>query len=177
MSHSVVGVVSNSYQKDKPKRAGGSVTINYCDVDGFTFSTGFKQMFQAGEHIDIEVEHKYGEWQFKSLGAKGLPSASSAPAQAAPVRKAPFGGGGRAKSTFPVDQKDGQMSIIRQSSMNRAVEIMGQLVDTGLVELKNKDEYMDMLVNIALEVTDFGSGNDITQLMKAQAAAKEAYNG
>jgi hypothetical protein len=36
---------------------------------------------------------------------------------------------------------------------------------------------MDMLVNIALEITDFSSGNDITNLMKAKKAAKEVANG
>lgn len=172
MSHSVVGVVDNSYQKEKPKRAGGTVKIWYCDVDGFTFSTGFQKKYDQGEHIDIEVEKKFGEWQFKADGGRGLPSAASAPA-AVPRS----GGGGftpKSKGSFPVDPKDGQMSIIRQSSMNRAVEAMETMITHGLIKVDNRDEYMDALINIALEITDFSSGNDITKL---KAAMKEVANG
>jgi hypothetical protein len=177
MSNSIKGVVDNTFTKTKTSKAGKNFTINYVEVDGTVFSTGFNKMFEEGELIDVEVENKYGEWQFKSNGSGNLPAAtgSAPPKKPAAVRQGNFGGGN--KGSFPVDPKDGQMSIIRQSSMNRAVEVMDQLIATETITVASKDDYMDMLVNIALEITDFSSGNDITNLMKAKKAAKEVANG
>lgn len=166
----VKGVVDNCHSKSKTSQAGRNFTIHYITVDGVEISTGFKAEHQEGEAVNIAVEKKYNEWQkVPSRTGDGLPPmGASAPT---PV-KGSFGGGAKGRGSFPVEATDGQMSIIRQSSMNRAVEIMGQLVTAGVLKPKTKDEYLHELVEIALVVTDFGSGQDIMQLKKAQAANK-----
>lgn len=172
MSNSVVGVVDNSYSKSKVSKAGKNFNIHYIEVDGVTVSTGFNRMFEVGEHIDITVEEKFKEWQFQSNGGGGKPAAGAVTA-AAPVAKGNFGGGKRMGS-FPVDLKDGQMSIIRQSSMNRAVEILATQITHGIISFDTPDDYMAALMTTALEITDFSSGNDITKL---KASMKEVANG
>lgn len=172
----VNGVVENSYNKQKTSRAGKNFTINYIEVDGVTISTGFKQEHTNGEMVNIAVEKKYNEWQkVDGRTGDGLPPIGTAPA---PVVKGNFGSGGKSPSrTFPVDPHDGQMSIIRQNSMNRAVEIMAQWNDMGLLkDDMTETEYLQKLIEVALNVTDFNSGQDIMKLQAAQAANK-AING
>lgn len=183
MSHKVSGVVDNVFSKAKVSKAGKNFTIWYCTVGDVTFSTGFKKVFEQGEMINVEVENKYNEWQYVGQANNpALPMAGSAPVPktggGSRSNVTSFTGGGN-KGKFPIDPKDGQMSIIRQSSMNRAVEIMDQLIKTDTIRFKNKDEYMDHLINIALEITDFSSGADITKIMElaqVKAQAKEVYN-
>jgi hypothetical protein len=173
MKYQVNGVVDSSFSKQKTSKAGRPFTIHYIIVDGVTISTGFKQEHTDGEHINIAVEEKYKEWQkVPNRSGDGLPSidgASMAPQSTPTPIRGTFKGN---KGSFPVEPTDGQMSIIRQSSMNRAVEIMDQLVGQGILKIKTRDEYMHELLEIALMVTDFGSGQDIMQLKKAQAANK-----
>ncbi len=171
MTHSVKGVVDDAYTKQKENRdKTKTFNINYIDVDGTTISTGFKKLFSKGELVDITVEQKFNEWQYVKHGGDGLPAATGA-ATAKP--KAVQGNFGK-DTGFPIDPKSSQMSIIRQSSMNRAVEIMDQLVNNGIIENPaTKEEYMDMLMEIALEIADFGSGADITGVLEMHAA-KEA---
>jgi len=174
MTHSVKGVVDNVFTKTKTSRNNKNFTINYVEVDGVVFSTGFNKKFEEGELIDVQVENKYNEWQYVSDGGGNLPPAGATPIKKPAPVKGNFGGN---KGVFPIDPKDGQMSIIRQSSMNRAVEIMEQLMNHDVLPIKTQEEYMTHLTNIALEITDFSSGNDITKLMQARIAAKEVANG
>ncbi len=165
----VKGVVDNSFSKQKTSQAGKTFTIHYIEVDGTTISTGFKKEHDVGEAINIAIEKKYNEWQkVANRSGEGLPALGSQPTTGF-VRKANFGG---KANTFPVEPTDGQMSIIRQSSMNRAVEIMGQLLHHGLVTCETEEQYMHKLMEVALMVTDFGSGQDIMQLKAAQQANK-----
>ena len=181
MTNAVTGVVDSSYTKEKQTRTPGkTVTIWYVEVDGVTFSTGFKKLFEQGEHIDVTVKSNYGEWQYVKHGSDGLPPATGTGA----VKKGNFGGqkgsnkgGGRNMGSFPIDPKDGQMSIIRQSSMDRAVHIVRDLVTAGLFKPASEEDYLKKLIEIALNITDYASGNDIMKLNQAKAAAKEAING
>jgi hypothetical protein len=170
MSHSVTGVVTNSFNKTKKTRAGDK-TIWYITVDGMEISTGFSKEFDQNEHVSIGVEFKYGEWQYnRALPATG-PAATARTAE--PAKKS-FGGA--SKGTFPVKPTDGQMSIIRQNSMNRAVEILDNWMSTcdesgvPMWYPANQDEYMQKLHEVALIVTDFNSGQDIMKLKAAKAA-------
>ena len=169
------GVVDKCWTKTKSTRVGDK-TIHYCDVDGVTFSTGFKQPFNEGEMINIAVKFNYGELQYQpGQDATGLEAASN-------VKKGNFqpkgGSNYGAKGKFPVDPKDGQMSIIRQSSMDRAVTIVRDMVACGTIEAPaTKEEYLKVCIEIALNITDYASGNDIMKLQEAQALAKEAMHG
>lgn len=166
----VKGVVDTVHSKSKTSKAGRPFNIHYITVDGVEISTGFKPLYTEGQAVNIAVEKKYGEWQVQEgVSADGLPPMGSAPVT--PVATGSFGGKGR--GTFPVETTDGQMSIIRQSSMNRAVELVRDMIDCGTLEApKDKDEYLHTVVEVALIVTDFGSGQDIMQLKAAQQANK-----
>ena len=173
----VKGVVDRTFTKTKSTRMGDK-TINYCVVDGFEFSTGFKAPFTEGEMIDAAVKFTYGEWQLvPGKSGAGLPTAGSTP-----VKKGNFSKSGGSnygnKGTFPIDPKDGQMSIIRQSSMDRAVRLVRDMVDVGTISPPaTKEAYLKLCIEIALNITDYASGQDIMQLSAAKAAAKEAING
>jgi hypothetical protein len=174
----VRGVVDRTFTKVKSTRAGDK-TIHYAVVDGFEFSTAFKQPFTEGEMIDVAVKFNYGEHQLVpgKTGA-GLPPAGSTPA---PIKgNFPKSGGSNYgnKGKFPVDPKDGQMSIIRQSSMDRAVTLIRDMVACGTMEAPaTVEDYLKLCIEIALNITDYASGNDIMQLNAVKELAKGAING
>ncbi len=172
----VTGVVESTWTKDKATRYGDK-KIHYCKVGDVTFSTGFKKVFTDGEHIDCAVKHQYGELQYQEgQSTAGLSAASGG----GNVKSGNFQAKGRSnnRGTFPIDPNDGQMSIIRQSSMDRAVTIVRDMVSAGTVDAPStKEDYLKLCIEIALNITDYASGNDIMQLASAKAAAKEAVNG
>lgn len=178
----VTGTIDNIWSKSKMSKAGKPFNIFYCLVNGETVSLGFKpeangKPVSEGEYVDWTLEKKFGEWQVASGAAL---SKAPAPAPAAPAKSS---GGGKkwGGGSFPVSPTDSQVSIIRQSSLNRAVEVMGQLLGNGLLKCKNKDEYESHLFQLAYEFTDFGTGQReikkveaMKELEMAKAAAKEA---
>lgn len=175
MSNQLInGVVDKCWTKTKSTRFGDK-NIHYCEVDGVSFSTGFKKVFNEGEMVNIAVKHQYGELQYQEgADTTGLPKAGN-------VNKGNFQAKGGSnygtKGKFPIDPTDGQMSIIRQSSMDRAVTIVRDLVTLGIFKPKTEEDYLKKCIEIALNITDYASGNDIMQLSAAKAAAKEAING
>lgn len=176
-THVIKGVVDNVSTKTVTTRFGDK-QVHHATVDGIEFSTGFKQVVQAGEVINLPVAWQYGNWQYVETVdsiRNGLPQVTLAETTAqAPAASSGTGGGGGRKGygKFPVDPLDGQMSIIRQNSMNRAVEIVENMMTASpaLFEPKNQADYLKKLIEIALTVTDFNSGQDIMQLKAAQAA-------
>ena len=175
-TNSIKGVVDSVFTKDKKTKFGDKV-INHVIVDGVEFQTGFKAVFVEGQMINAAVEFNYGAWQYvEGVNADALPPAV-AQAAAAPaavsgdvVRTAVRGAG-----AFPVDPKSGQISIIRQNSMNRAVEILENWMTmvsgtTPIFAPKDQEEYFKKLFEVALLITDFNSGQDIMQLQVAQVA-------
>ena len=170
----VSGVVDRDFTKTK-KTKFGDKTIHYAAVDGQEFSTGFKKVFTSGEMVNCVVEHKFGEYQL----VEGVAPTASMPALGS--TPPPARGGGKpgfkpaSRGTFPVDKLDGQMSIIRQNSMNRAVEIVAAWCTPDqngnvLFDPQSQEEYLNKLIEVALTVTDFNSGQDIMKLKAAQAA-------
>ena len=179
MSNQVVsGVVDRTWTKTKNTRYGDK-DVHYCSVDGVDFSTGFKKVFNDGEYVNAVVKFNYGELQYQDgANPAGLPKASAGgnKGNSKPASVSNVGGFGN-KGKFPVDPKDGQMSIIRQSSMDRAVTIVRDLVAADLFKPKTEEDYLKKCFEIALNITDYASGNDIMQLSAAKAAAKAAING
>lgn len=179
----VTGVVDKTWTKQKATRFGDK-ELHYVQVDGVTFSTGFKKVFTEGQMITAAVKFNYGELQYQpDTDASGLPAAKGGAPRTnstgpSTIKQGNFQAkGGSNRGAFPIDPKDGQMSIIRQSSINRAVEIVTGLINAKLFTPKTEDEYLHKVLEVALIVTDFSSGNDIMQLAAAKAAAKEAING
>lgn len=170
-TNSIKGVVDSVFTKDKKTKFGDKV-INHVIVDGVEFQTGFKAVFTAGQLINAAVEYNYGAWQFvEGVNGDALPPAENKVAAApAAAGGGSGGGGGRGSGAFPVDPKSGQISIIRQNSMNRAVEIMAQWNESKLFVAADETVYLKKLIETALLITDFNSGQDIMQLQAAQAA-------
>jgi hypothetical protein len=174
MSHAIVGVVDNVTTKTKTTRVGDKI-INYITVNGIEVSTGFKAAHHEGEMVNIAVKFNFGEWQkIEGKTGDGLPPCDGAKPVTAVKPSGRFGGN---KGTFPVSPTDGQMSIIRQNSMNRAVEILENWMTSSapLFEPKSQDEYMKKLHKVALTITDFNSGGDIMKMIAA-SGMKSAVN-
>ena len=171
-THTIKGVVARVYTKIV-KTGYGDKEIHHGVVDDIEYSTGFKAVTQVGEVINLPVAWQYGNWQYVetlSTLRDSLPQVTLAETQAnSPAASAGSDGVGRKKGygKFPVDPLDGQMSIIRQNSMNRAVEI---LLQWKYAEKHGETAYLKKLVEVALMITDFNSGQDIMQLKAAQAA-------
>ena len=177
-NQAVSGVVDRTWTKTKSTRYGDK-DLHYVSVDGVDFSTGFKKVFNEGEFVNCAVKFNYGELQLQEgANPAGLPKATPGgnKGNSKPASVSNVGGYGN-KGKFPIDPKDGQISIIRQSSMDRAVTIVRDLVAAGLFTPTSEDDYIKKCLEIALVVTDFASGNDIMQLAAAKAAAKAAING
>ena len=174
MTHQVKGVVENSTSKTVNTKFGPKPVYGII-VDGVEVSTGFKKEHQDGEMVNLKVEYKFGGWQKIGEPGDGLPAvgAASAPVTSSPVAKGNFSD--LRNKNFPVDPRHGSMSIIRQSSMKGAIEIL----DTWMAEPvplfvpQTQEEYMDMLIKVALQLTDFGSGQDIMDIIKAMEANKQ----
>lgn len=172
MSHQIKGVVDRTTTKTVTTKYGDKPTFTYT-VDGVDFSSGFKREHQDGEMVSVEVEWKYNQWQkMPGFNGEGKPAATAGGgtggATVTQGNFTPKGGG-----TFPIDIKSGQISIIRQSSMNRAVEIMGHLLGFKILDSLTEDEYMKKLFEIAMTITDFGSGQDIMNLQAAMLANRK----
>ena len=172
----VKGTVENVYSKTKSTRAGDKV-IWYADIDdGTTINTGFKSLWEEGEYITCNVEEKYGELQIARGGSKG---GSRAAAPKSPGGPAKATGGGFSKK-FPLDATDQQVSIIRQSSLNRAVETVRDMITAGVYAPADVDSYKELIWELAYEYTDFGTGQREVKAAEEKAvkrAALEAVNG
>jgi hypothetical protein len=152
----VEGVVSKTWTKTKSTKYGDKV-IHYCEVDGTTFETGFKKVFQDGESIKATVEWKYGGWQYVQnvVFDDTLPPPSRGNGNQGNFSKG--NGSNYGKGSFPINPKDGQISIIRQSSLSRALETLA--LRDG--DFDSQDDLIKEVLRIALIYTDFASGNDI----------------
>ena len=142
----------------------GQKAVHYANVDGKEINLGFKTDHSEGEYVTLQVEHKFGELQVARPGAK---PASSGPASAG--KAAPSTGGYAKGGTFPIDATNGQVSIIRQSSLNRAVEATNALMEARVVEFTTTEDYMTHVWELAYQFTDFGTGQREVKLAKAQA--------
>jgi len=177
MTHQIKGVISSSGTKTVKTKFGDKPTYQYT-VDGVEFSSGFKREHSEGEMVTVGVQWKYGEWQkIPGTTGDGMPAATANGGAGGTVVSGGFtpkGGGGR---SFPVEPTDGQMSIIRQNSMNRAVEIMDQWAKMGILPPEmTEGEYIKKLHEVALIITDFNSGQDIMHLKDAMAANRKAVS-
>lgn len=172
----VEGTVDNIFSKTKDTRSGKQVTIFYAEVGGWTINMGFKPIWEEGEYVSVNVEEKYGELQV----SKGGPKVSASPSMGKSSSGTTKGGSYGAKGKFPVEPTDSQVSIIRQSSLNRAVESVNTLMEQGIIKLVDMDEYENTVFELAYKYTDFGTGQREVKKAKhdeVKRAALEAVNG
>lgn len=181
MSHQITGVVDSCSTRDQKTRNGVG-QIHSCTVDGVTFETGFQKKFSEGEQINVEVKWDYGKWNYVKNGGDGLPKAENKQKFAGGGGSKNFGGGSRGRGSFPVDPKDGSISIIRQNSLTHATKIVENMCTTSsavgkdLFIPKDDQEYLTKVLEVALILTDFSSGQDIMKMKAAAEANMEAYN-
>ena len=157
------GTVTNTYSKTKSTRVGDK-TIHYIEVDdGSTVNVGFKQTFEVGEVVNLEVAEKYGELQVQRGAKKSAPAttkgSSYTPASSAPARS---------RGAFPIDPTDNQTSIVRQSSLNRAVETAAIMFQHGMfADDISQEELEDIIIGLAYKYTDFSTGQREVKHIKA----------
>jgi len=180
MTHQVKGVVDKCTQRDQKTR-NGMGTIHGCIVDGVEFETGFKKEYNEGEMISTAVKWNYGKWNAIAGDGDGLPAATasnpSAGGGGGNVSKGNFSGG-RTRGAFPVPPNDGSISIIRQNSLTHATRIVRDMKLEDLFKPATEEEYRNKVLEIALELTEFSSGQDINAVLKAaMETQKEAANG
>lgn len=170
----IKGTVDSVYSKTKSTRSGDK-TIYYMTVDGQEVNLGFKPTYSEGEYVNIEVEEKWGEWQIVGKGKAGGKAA-------APTSSYKAGGkAGVKRGSFPVEPTDSQVSIIRQSSLNRAVDTVAIMAKEGmLADNLSQEELESIIFDLAYKFTDFGTGQREVKMAENQAikrAALEAVNG
>ena len=145
----------------------GDKNVYHCEVGGQPINLGFKKVVEEGETVTLTVDRKYGGLQYVSHGGN---------AQAKPASN--VGGQSGAASTattagFPVAKNSREVSIIRQSSLNRAVEVVRGLMDCGLFVPQSEQEYLDKIVELAYMFTEFSTGHREVNQAKAMQAYEE----
>ena len=173
MTHQVKGVVDTCTQRDQKTR-NGIGQIHGCIVDGVEFETGFQKKHSEGEMISVAVKWDYGKWnEIPGNDGSGMPAATAG-GMAKPKPAGGPGGGFKGNSrTFPVPPTDGAISIIRQNSMGHATRVVEDMVSQGVVPTPAcKEDYFKILLETALVITDFSSGQDVMQMQAAVAANK-----
>ena len=173
-TNSVIGVVDSVTSKQINTKFGDK-PVYAIHVGGVEVGIGFKKLYQQGEMVDVGVEYKYRGWQLvPNTQGTGLPPAASQGTAGDPagVQSVIRQAAPKARGAFPIQPKDAQMSIIRQSSMKVAADIMGnRYFDKTQPQI---DDYMKEFFDIALMCADFGSGQDIMKMQAAIAANMEA---
>ena len=169
MSQVIEGQVTNLYSKSKMSRAGKPFNIWYANVEGTEVNLGFKTNLSEGMQVKLPVKEAYGELKLDDTGNAGSGASSGGSSPAPAAAKAPPFKGGRNMGSFPVDKSDGQMSIIRQSSLNRAIDfVFGNALFSKLTE----EELEAKVFEYAYKFTDFSSGQR-EKKMVAQAMGME----
>lgn len=170
----VEGNVDSVYSKTKSTRSGKDVTIYYGTVDGTEVNLGFKPIWEEGEYVSVEVAEKYGELQ---ITGKAKPGSTPAPKAGTKA----VSSGSFKRGAFPLEPTDNQVSIIRQSSLNRAVETVGLMMQNNMIsESMTQEELEELIFELAYKYTDFGTGQREVKMSKdkdIKRAMLEAVNG
>lgn len=164
----IAGQIENIYTKIVNTRFGDK-EVYHVVVNGNDVNVGFKCEYVEGETVTLEVEHKYGGYQLvqkfnTSTSTKSVGNTPARDSVAAPTKAS--------APAFPVNKNTKDISIIRQSSLNRAVESVGAMLADGIIKLDTEQAYLDKVLAIAYLYTDFGSG----QREVKQAEAIEGYD-
>lgn len=164
----LAGTVDNIYTKTitikNGKRAGQDATVYHATVNGTDVNCGFnKPTFEQGEVVNLEVENKFGGWQYVGPAKQG----------SEPVRKvtkaSPMPSAGN-KPAFPVGKDTKDMSIIRQNSLTHATKIVEQALLAEIVQQPNSlEDLTELVISVAYDLTEFSSGHRELNAVMAQA--------
>ncbi len=170
MSEQIAGVIDSIYTKEVTTRFGPK-NVYHATINGHDVNLGFNTKLSQGENVVLNVENKYGGYQL----LQGAPSGTATPVPAAgnsgpteAVQSRPAG-----KFAFPVDINANGTSICRQSSLNRAVELVSLMVENEVITPQTEQDYLDKVFEIAYQFTDFTTGQREVKQANAQAAYSE----
>jgi len=171
MSEVLSGVVDSIHTKDvaikNGPKAGTMSKVYHASINGHDVNLGFQTDLAEGENVKLHVEHKYGGYQvLKTPAPANTPAVGTLTAPSANAAKS----GGA--SAFPVALGNNGTSIVRQSSLNRAIEAVHKLIDLKVFAPKDETEYQNKVFEYAYMFTDFGTG----QREVKEAAARAAYD-
>ena len=171
MSEVLSGVIDSIYTKDvqikNGPKAGTTGKVFHATIKGHDVNLGFKTDLAEGENVTLHVVQKYGGYQvLKSPAPANTPAVGTLTAPSANAAK---GGGAEG---FPVALGNNGTSIVRQSSLNRAIEAVHKLIDLKVFTPKDETEYQNKVLEYAYMFTDFGTG----QREVKEAAARAAYD-
>jgi hypothetical protein len=147
----------------KTSKAGKPYTVHTCVLEVFgPVSLGFTKpetlAFGKNDMVAMEVDKKFGEWQYQRTVDLGEEATLSTPPAAAP--KAAWGGGGGGKfvpKVFPVPADHGDMAIIHQNSLTNALKFY---------ELSDHVPTSEEVIKQAYVFADFSSGAHLAKLAK-----------
>lgn len=174
--YSAVGTITAIAPITKPKKTGGTYTVNIVTLDsGVEVDFGFKAPpFAVGDSVFLEVMKEYGAYKFKNqhTADPGFPKAF-------PARGAGSVGGIKdasgvsdsvrhGRGTFPIPREDYQTSIIRQNALTNAVKLMGDTAaQVGYVD-GDLDRLSNEAIRIAYKFASFSAGH-YDDIVKAEA--------
>ena len=144
-------------------KAGKPYTVNLAVFEEFgVVSLGFNKPdaigLKAGEKVAIEIEKKFGKWEYQRQVDIDTPATMTTAPVAAP-RAEGGGRGGYAPKPFPVPDTHGDMSIIHQNSLSNALryyELVGKSVAPSVEDV----------IELAYEFADFSSGKHLERMAK-----------
>lgn len=169
MSEVITGVIDSITTQDVMTKF-GQKQVYHAMINGHDVNLGFKTECVQGQNVTLNVEFKYGGYQLLQGPTSGPTTEVGAAPAPGSVAKAPA----RTASAFPVATNAREMSIVRQSSLTRAVESVNFLINEGVIGMpKTESEYQEKILEFAYFYTDFGTG----QREAKAAAAQAAYEG
>lgn len=172
MSQQIVGKIDSIYTKTitikNGARAGQDTQVYHAMINGHDVNLGFKHNFTEGESVTLNVEEKYGGYQ---VVQGNTAVANTGPVVGAPTTAAGTGAGGPSKvpSAFPVHPNANGTSIVRQSSLKAAIEVVDNMKRDGVVMLPLEEQYIEKVLEVAYIFTDFGTGQREVKQANAMA--------
>ena len=163
-------------------KAGKPYTVNLAIFEEFgTVSLGFNKPdalgLKAGEKIAIEIEKKFGKWEY----VRTVDIDTEATLLRAPIPEPKVVSGGTprggAPKPFPVPDTHGDMSIIHQNSLTSAREVVmnEHYLEAWGDEFQKREsrdptskDVLDEIVRVAYEFADFSSGKHLERLAKGK---------
>ncbi len=168
MSEVITGVIDSIFTKTVNTKFGAK-EVYHATINGHDVNLGFKTECVEGQQVTLNVEHKYGGYQLLQGAVTGTPTQVGAapPPGSSPT---PAAAPRAVSAAFPIAVNAREMSIVRQSSLTRAVESVNQLMDKGLIVISNEADYQEKVMEFAYFYTDFGTGQREVKAAAAQAA-------
>ncbi len=169
MSEVISGVI-DSITTQTVNTKFGPKEVYHANINGHDVNLGFKTECAEGQQVTLNVEHKYGGYQL----LQGPPVGPATPVGAAPSPTMASTPIANTKAAFPIQPNTREMSIVRQSSLTKAVESVNFLISQGVIKVLDENAYQNKVMDYAYFYTDFGTGQREVKAAAAQAAYAES---